>query len=256
MIAVALFKQKYLGFESIGTNPQGAFPVLVSNLLPAGLRGLVLAGMLSALMSALASLFNSTATLFTVDFYKRLRPQVSEQHLVNVGRLATAAVIVIGMVWIPIMRNMADQLYSYLQVVQSLLAPGIAAVFMLGIFSRRVTPSSGLIGLAFGFITGMLRLALQIVDKETAIDLPGFLQGFVDINWLYFSFILFVSTCLVIFGVSMVTPRASDEQLAGLTYRSVTAAQNAQDRQTFGFWEIFHTCVIVAIVAGIYVYFW
>jgi len=256
MIAVALFKQKYPGFESIGTNPQGAFPVLVSNLLPAGLRGLVLAGMLSALMSALASLFNSTATLFTVDFYKRLRPQVSEQHLVNVGRLATAAVIVIGMVWIPIMRNMADQLYSYLQVVQSLLAPGIAAVFMLGIFSRRVTPSSGLIGLAFGFITGMLRLGLQIVDKETAIDLPAILQGFVDINWLYFSFILFVSTCLVIFGVSMVTKRASDEQLAGLTYRSVTAAQNAQDRETFGFWEIFHTCVIVGIVTVIYIYFW
>ena len=82
MIAVALFKQKYPGFESIGANPQGAFPVLVSNLLPIGLRGLVLAGMLSALMSALASLFNSTATLFTVDFYKRLRPQSSEQHLV------------------------------------------------------------------------------------------------------------------------------------------------------------------------------
>jgi SSS family solute:Na+ symporter len=256
MIAVALYKQKFPGFESIGANPQGAFPVLVSNLLPAGLRGLVLAGMLSALMSALASLFNSTATLFTVDFYKRLRPQVSEQHLVNVGRLATAAVIVIGMVWIPIMRSMADQLYSYLQVVQSLLAPGIAAVFMLGIFSRRVTPNAGLVGLAFGFGAGMLRLGLQIIAKETDVHLPSFLQVFVDINWLYFSFILFVSTCLVIFGVSAITKRASDEQLAGLTYRSVTTAQNAQDRQTFGFWEIFHTCVIVGIVAGIYIYFW
>jgi SSS family solute:Na+ symporter len=256
MIAVALYKQKFPGFESIGANPQGAFPVLVSNLLPAGLRGLVLAGMLSALMSALASLFNSTATLFTVDFYKRLRPRVSEQHLVNVGRLATAAVIVIGMVWIPIMRSMADQLYSYLQVVQSLLAPGIAAVFMLGIFSRRVTPNSGFVGLAFGFITGMVRLGLQILDKETEVHLPSLLQGFVDINWLYFSFILFVSTCLVIFGVSLITKRASEEQLAGLTYRSVTAAQNEQDRQTYGFWEVFHTCVIVGIVAGIYIYFW
>ena len=83
MIAVALYKQSFPGFEGIGANPQGAFPVLVSNLLPIGLRGLVLAGMLSALMSALASLFNSTATLFTVDFYKRLRPQSSEQHLVT-----------------------------------------------------------------------------------------------------------------------------------------------------------------------------
>jgi SSS family solute:Na+ symporter len=181
---------------------------------------------------------------------------VSEQHLVNVGRLATAAVIVIGMVWIPIMRSMADQLYSYLQVVQSLLAPGIAAVFMLGIFSRRVTPNSGFVGLAFGFVTGMIRLGLQILDKETDVPLPSLLQGFVDINWLYFSFILFVSTCLVIFGVSLITKRASEEQLAGLTYRSVTAAQNEQDRQTYGFWEVFHTCVIVGIVAAIYIYFW
>src|SRR5678815_3902192 len=101
MIAVALFKQKYPGFENIGANPQSAFPTLVSNLLPIGLRGLVLAGMLSALMSALASLFNSTATLFTVDFYKRLRPQSSERHLVYVGRLATAVVILLGMAWIP-----------------------------------------------------------------------------------------------------------------------------------------------------------
>jgi len=256
MIAVALFKQKYPGFESIGTNPQGAFPVLVSNLLPAGLRGLVLAGMLSALMSALASLFNSTATLFTVDFYKRLRPQSTEKHLVTVGRLATVAIIVIGMVWIPIMRSLSDQLYSYLQVVQSLLAPGIAAVFMLGIFSRRVTPNSGLVGLAFGFVVGMSRLALQIMDKSFDVELWGFLQVIVDVNWLYFSFILFALTCLVIFAVSMVTPKASIEQLAGLTYRSVTADQNERDRQTYGFWEVFHTCVILGIVAAIYLYFW
>jgi len=140
--------------------------------------------------------------------------------------------------------------------VQSLLAPGIAAVFMLGIFSRRVTPNSGLVGLAFGFVFGMSRLALQIMDKSFDFTLPGFLQVIVDINWLYFSFILFALTCLVIFAVSMVTPKASIEQLAGLTYRSVTADQNERDRQTYGFWEVFHTCVILGIVAAIYLYFW
>jgi solute:Na+ symporter, SSS family len=256
MIAVALFKQKYPGFESIGTNPQGAFPVLVSNLLPTGLRGLVLAGMLSALMSALASLFNSTATLFTVDFYKRLRPQSSERHLVNVGRIATAAVIVVGMVWIPIMRSMADQLYSYLQVVQSLLAPGIAAVFMLGIFSRGVTPQSGFYGLAFGFVIGMTRLGLQILHKSFNVDLPGVLQALVDINWLYFSFFLFVATCLVIFAVSAVTPRAAAAQLDGLTYSTVSKATADEERKSYGFWEVFHTCVILGIIVGIYIYFW
>jgi len=129
-------------------------------------------------------------------------------------------------------------------------------VFMLGIFSRRVTPNSGLVGLAFGFVMGMSRLALQVMHNSFDVALPGFLQVIVDINWLYFSFILFVLTCLVIFAVSMVTPKASQAQLAGLTYRSVTADQNERDRETWGFWEVFHTCVILAIVAAIYVYFW
>ena len=106
MIAVALFKQKLSGLrEHRRQSRSPRSPTLVSNLLPIGLRGLVLAGMLSALMSALASLFNSTATLFTVDFYKRLRPQSSEQHLVRVGRIATAASWCVGMIWIPIMQD-------------------------------------------------------------------------------------------------------------------------------------------------------
>ena len=257
MIAVALYKQGASGFESIGTNPQGAFPVLVSNLLPVGLRGLVLAGMLSALMSALASLFNSTATLFTVDFYKRLRPQSSERHLVLVGRLATAVVILLGMAWIPFLQDLGrGQLYTYLQLVQSLLAPSIAAVFMLGIFSRGVTPHSGLIGIVTGFVVGMLRLVLQATHEMYHIQWPGLVQAFVDINWLYFSFLLFVFTCVLIFAVSAVTKKASPEQLAGLTYGSVTQEQHAATRASFGFWEIFHTGVILAIIAGIYIYFW
>jgi solute:Na+ symporter, SSS family len=257
MIAVALWKQGAPGFESIETNPQGAFPILVSNLLPVGLKGLVLAGMLSALMSALASLFNSTATLFTVDFYKRLRPQSSEQHLVTVGRLATAGVIVLGMAWIPFLQDLGKgQLYTYLQLVQSLLAPSIAAVFMAGIFFDTVTPKSGLYGIATGFIVGMTRLIFQAMHEMYGIQWPGFIQDFVDLNWLYFSFFLFVFTCVLIFVVSAVTPKASPEKLAGLTYRTVSREQSDADRTSYGFWEIFHTCAILAIIAAIYIYFW
>jgi SSS family solute:Na+ symporter len=255
MIAVALWKQGAPGFENIGTNPQSAFPVLVSNLLPIGLRGLVLAGMLSALMSALASLFNSTATLFTVDIYKRMRPESSETHLVTVGRIATGAVIVLGMLWIPFLQNLGG-LYTYLQLVQSLIAPAIAAVFMLGIFSSRVTPKSGLIGLVTGFAIGMARLLLQATHEMAGIEWPGLIQAFVDVNWLYFSFLLFVFTCVLILVVSKFTPPAPAEQVAGLTYKSVSAQQTADDRQTYGVWEIFHTCVIVGIIAAIYIYFW
>ncbi len=256
MIAVALWKQGAPGFESIGENPQSAFPVLVSNLLPEGLRGLVLAGMLSALMSSLASLFNSTATLFTVDFYKRLRPKVSERHLVNVGRLATLGVVVLGMAWIPFLEELGKgSLYGYLQLVQSLLAPSIAAVFMLGVFSKYATPASGFAGIAAGFILGMSRLAL-VVASERGVELPAAMQTFVSLNWLYFSFFLFVFTCLLIVLVSLVTRKAPDAQLVGLTYQSITSEQRAAERASYGPWEIFHTLMILAIIAGVYFYFW
>ncbi|HVY85556.1 MAG TPA: sodium:solute symporter [Caulobacterales bacterium] len=260
MIAVALWKQHVPGFEALATDDgkQGAFPILVSTLLPVGLRGLVLAGMLSALMSALASLFNSTATLFTVDFYKRMRPQSSESHLVFVGRVATVAVVLAGMAWIPFLELFQKDasLYGYLQTVQSLLAPPIAAVFMAGIFSRFVTPISGLVGLCVGFGVGFSRLILDAVVKFSHAELTGFLGTFGEINFLYFSFGTFVLTCLVILGVSLVTPKASPEKLAGLTFGSITPEQKAEEKGSYGFWEIFHTVVILGIIIGIYIFFW
>jgi len=256
MIAVALQEQHVRGFEQVGNNPQGAFPMLVSSLLPIGLRGLVLAGMLSALMSALASLFNSTATLFTVDFYKRLRPRSSEAHLVFVGRCATLGVVGVGMLWIPFLEGLGrGSLYGYLQLVQSLLAPAIAAVFMLGIFSKRVSPKSGLVTLVTGFLIGVTRLVLQGTHETMHFDY-GILQPFIDMNWLYFSFGLFVFSCALIALVSLVTPKATDEQIAGLTYSSITPEQRAEERASYGFWDIFHTCAVLAIIMGVYIYFW
>jgi SSS family solute:Na+ symporter len=255
MIAVALKQQGVDGFADM-ERPDEAFPRLVSHLLPEGLRGLVLAGMLAALMSSLASLFNSTATLFTVDFYRRLRPRVSEAHLVNVGRLATVAVVGAGMAWIPLLETLGNgSLYGYLQLVQSLLAPSIAAVFMLGIFSRRLSPISGLIGIASGFVLGMGRLAL-IAASDAGLDPGGPLGAFVELNWLYFSFLLFVFTCALMYAVSAVTPTASPEKLANLTIGTITLEQQALEGRGYGFWEIVHSIVILAVIAGVYAVFW
>jgi SSS family solute:Na+ symporter len=257
MIAVTLATQGAPGFADM-KNADEAFPRMVSHLLPEGFRGLVLAGMLAALMSSLASLFNSTATLFTVDFYKRIRPTSSEKHLVTVGRVATVGMVLLGIIWIPIMQSLGEnqQLYGYLQNVQSLLAPSIAAVFMLGIFSRRVTPMAGFVGIIAGFVFGMGRLALVVGRDSGGIAWPEPFETLVSIHWLYFSFLLFVVICLLIFAVSLFTKRASDAQLAGLTYASTTPEQRAAEKASYGFWEIFHTIVILAIIAGVYIYFW
>lgn len=255
MIAVALKNMGVDGFADM-QRPDEAFPRMAAHLLPDGLRGLVLAGMLAALMSSLASLFNSTATLFTVDFYERLHPKASEAHLVNVGRLATVVVVFAGIAWIPIMQKIGGgQLYGYLQNVQSLLAPAIAAVFMLGIFSKRVSPISGFVGIVTGFVIGMLRLLLEVGYKTSGLEL-GPVQWFVDINWLYFCFLLFVLTCIVIFVVSAFTPKASDEQLKGLTYATITKEQKAEVQHGESTWDFIHSGIVLAIVAGIYIYFW
>jgi SSS family solute:Na+ symporter len=229
--------------------------VLVSNLLPIGLRGLVLAGMLSALMSALASLFNSTATLFTVDFYKRLRPQSSEQHLVRVGRFATAPSVVIGMIWIPIMQSMSKQLYSYLQLVQSLLAPGIAAVFMAGIFLAARHAISGFIGLATGSRSACCAsLAGAAPERRCRVPIgdPGLRRHQLAVLQL-------PAVRVHLRGGVRGKPRDAEPtpgQIEGLTYRTVSRDTAAVERQTYGFWEIFHTCVIAGIIVTIYVYFW
>lgn len=250
MIALSLHKQ---GIVEIPTADQ-AFPTLVAQLLPAGLKGVVVGGLVAALMSSLASLFNSSATLFTVDFYKKYRPHSSERHLVFVGRVATTVVVVLGIVWIPVMANIANVLYQYLQEVQSVIAPAIAAVFLLGVFSRRVTATAGYAGLVIGFAVGMIRLVLVIFRGHFPPD--SLIGQFIAINWLHFCVFLFLFSVAVILVVTAFTRISSEEQLEGLTFASSTAAQRAETRASWDYWDVIHTGIIVAVIVVFYFYFW
>jgi SSS family solute:Na+ symporter len=250
MIAVALDAQGKIDLPS----PDAAFPLMVSTLLPSGLKGLVIVALLAALMSSLASLFNSSATLFTIDFYKRFRPQTSEAQLVRVGRMATFAVVVLGILWIPVMSMMGGALYQYLQVVQSLVAPGIAAIFLLGIMSKRITPMAGYVGLIAGFVMGMIRLVLIVAGVDG--DTGGLAGQIVGMNWLYYCTLLFVATSAVVAAVSLFTEPASEEKLAGLTFGSVSQADRSEMRDSWNGWDIAHTVIILAITVGIYFVFW
>jgi SSS family solute:Na+ symporter len=251
MIAYAL-NQK--GLMTL-TSSDAAFPTMVSNLLPIGLKGIVVGGLLAALMSSLASLFNSSATLFTVDFYQKYRPQAPEKELVKVGRIATVVVTILGVLWIPVMKNLGQVLYQYLQDVQSLLAPGIAAVFLLGVFWKRTSAQGGLWGLIIGFVLGMTRLVLKIFEKS--IDPDGFLHNtFLAPNWLHYCIYLFFISIAVIVIISLLTPRISEERLVGLTYFSSTPEQRAITRASYDKWDIINSVIILAVVIGFYMYFW
>jgi len=236
-----------------------AFPVLVAKLLPAGVKGLIVCGILAALMSSLASLFNSSAALFTIDFYQRYKPDTDPKKLVRIGQVATVVIVALGILWIPVMRSIGDVLYNYLQDVQSVLAPGIAAAFLMGICWKRTTAKGGMWGLIAGLAIGITRLCSKIYYSNAAV-LPGdqnwFKWIFYDSNWLFFCGWMLVFCILVVIVVSLFTKAPEPEKIRGLVFGTSTPAQRAATRASWNHWDIIHTTIILIITAAFYWYFW
>ncbi len=251
MIAYALDQQGVIELNS----SDAAFPTLVSELLPIGMKGLVVGGLMAALMSSLASLFNSSAMLFTIDFYKKFRPETSEKRLVFIGRIATIVIVILGVLWIPVMKSIGKVLYEYLQDVQSLLAPGIASVFLLGVFWKRTSPAAGFTGLATGFILGMTRLALKVF--ESGLNTDGFVYKiFVAPNWLHYEIYLFALCLTVIVVVTYFTKPPIKEKLVSLTYAYSTPEQRAETRAGWNKWDVINSVIILSVIVLFYIYFW
>lgn len=233
-------------------NPNEAFTVIMQNLLPAGFRGLVAAGLLAALMSSLASIFNSCSTLFTVDIYKKLKPETSEKDLVKVGRIATGVVVVAGLLWVPILTKIGGGvLYQYLQSVQSYIAPPITAVFLLGIFFKRINSKGAMAALWFGVIFAAIRIIAEI-NKDS---LGGFMHSFASYNFMHLSIWLFLCCVLVAVGVSLLTEKPAEESLKGLTFSTLTPEQKMATRNSYNKWDILFSVAILAIVILIMSYF-
>jgi len=233
--------------------PDQAFPVLMSNLLPSGLRGLVAAGLLAALMSSLASVFNSCSTLFTVDIYKKLKPDTPEKKLVRTGQVATAIVVLIGIVWIPIMANISGVLYEYLQSVQSYIAPPIAAVFLLGIFYKRINAQGAYITLIAGFVVGALRIVLELAKES--LDPGGFWHTLGAVNFLTFAAWFFLFCVVLIVAVSWLTPAPPAEKVANLTFATLSPEEKARNKNSYDWKDIAVSLLIVAIVIWIMIWF-
>ncbi|MGB5357435.1 MAG: sodium:solute symporter [Eudoraea sp.] len=249
VIALALKMQGKLEWD----NPDEAFPVLMSNLMPSGLRGLVAAGLLAALMSSLASVFNSCSTLFTLDIYKKLKPEKPEKDLVKTGRIATFFVVGLGLLWIPVITTLSDGLYEYLQNVQAYISPPIAAVFLLGIFYKRLNANGALATLVGGFLIGFLKLTLEILKSNFTEG--SMMYAIADINWLVFGAYFFALCIAIAVSVSMLYPAPSATQLKGLTFGTIDAAQKAENKASYNWIDIITSVLIVAIVAYIMISF-
>ncbi|MBQ0736365.1 sodium:solute symporter [Aquimarina celericrescens] len=249
MIALTLKVKGELEWDS----PDQAFPVLMSNLLPSGLRGLVAAGLLAALMSSLASVFNSCSTLFTVDIYKKIRPQTEEKKLVSIGKFATVIVVILGILWIPIMQNISGVLYEYLQKVQAYIAPPITAVFLLGIFFRRINAPGAYATLIVGSVIGAVRIILELVAVH--LEIGSLLHSLATMNFLTFGAWFFLVCVLIAVGVSFATTPQTLERLAGLTFSTLSKKDKLENENSYNWKDIALSVLVLIVVASVMIFF-
>ncbi len=243
--------------EIIRDNSQSAFPLLVAYILPVGVRGMVVAGLLAALMSSLAGVFNASATLFTIDFYSRLKPDASQAKLVWIGRVATAVMVLIGLIWIPVIKG-GKGLYDYLQGVQSYLAPPIAVVFFMGVFWKRMNAKGCMATLITGFAMGLFRLAV-----DTPVALFGayeYTEGsfFWVVNNIFFQYysLLITVVCIgVMIAVSLATNEPAYEKISGLTYGTITDDHRRESRSSWSIGDVIASVVLVILIVLIYMSF-
>ncbi|HNR30020.1 MAG TPA: sodium:solute symporter [Candidatus Hydrogenedentes bacterium] len=239
---------------------QAAFPLMVQHALPAGVRGIVVAGLLSALMSSLAGVFNASSTLFTMDFYQKFRPTASQHQLVWIGRVATTGMVLIGLAWIPVIQG-AQGLYHYLQGVQGYLAPPIFVVFFFGVFFKRLNHKGCLAALVVGFALGVFRLG---VDTPVALKLAGFEHGYAEgsLLWMvnnvyfqYYSLFIFLVSAAVMVVVSLMTEAPDAARLHGLTYGTITDEHRQASRGSWDWRDVAASAVVLIIILCAYLYF-
>ncbi len=266
LIAFALYRGLFQ-VDAAGKVINGdiAFPTLIVNLLPTGLVGMMIAALLAALMGGMASVFNSASTLVTLDFYKKLRPQASERQLVNFGRAATAVMVVLGMLWVPLIPYMSSQLYLYLQSVQAYISPPIAACFILGILWPRLNGAGALASLLTGFVLGAARFIMEILVKTGRAPDAAWVRCLVGVNFLHYAIFMFAVCSAVLVAVSFLGPAPERAKLAGLTFATVDdklegvtalaepqpGAETSRERA----WNVAFSLLLVAAVIGLWIHF-
>jgi len=236
-----------------------AFPMLVKTLLPVGLKGLVAGGLMAALMSSLASVFNSCSTIFTIDIYKKLKPNASEKTLINTGKIATGFIVVLGIIWIPIMEKIGGGvMYQYLQNVQSYIAPPVTAVFLLGIIWKRVNSEAAITTLLTGLGLLILRLGSEIYYQKEILsgeNIDNIAYAFATINFAHMAIFMFLFSVIICITVSLAFSPPDYKRIIGLSFGTLTEEQKAEHKNSYDTIDILLSIVLIILVIGILAYF-
>ena len=236
-----------------------AFPMLVKTLLPVGLKGLVAGGLMAALMSSLASVFNSCSTIFTIDIYKKLHPNKSEKSLLKIGKIATGFIVVLGIIWIPIMEKIGGGvMYQYLQNVQSYIAPPVTAVFLLGIVWKRVNSTAAITTLLAGFVLLVIRLGSEIYFQPQITSgeaVAHALYDFATINFAHMAIFMFVFSVILCVSTSLFTTAPDYKTIVGLSFGTLTEEQKQANKDSYDTIDVVLSVLLVCLVVGILCYF-
>ena len=262
IIAYALTLQNPEMFNVIDSNgierADRAFPMLVTTLLPVGIKGLVAGGLMAALMSSLASVFNSCSTIFTIDIYKKIKPEKSEKYLVNIGKIATLVIVVLGIAWIPIMEKIGGGvMYQYLQNVQAYIGPPVTAVFLLGILWKRINAQASIVTLSAGLVLLIVRLSSEIYfqsEISSGIVVDSVLFEFATINFSHMAIFIFVFSALLCVTVSILTDEPDYSRIKGLSFGTTTREMISKEKSYTNF-DIIFSVLLVLLVIGILIFF-
>jgi solute:Na+ symporter, SSS family len=237
---------------------QAAFPLMVQYLLPPGLRGLVVAGLLSALMGSLAGVFNACSTLFTVDIYQKWRPKATQSEIVRMGRIATTIMVLIAIAWIPVVKG-AEGLYNYLQSIQGYLAPPIFVVFFFGVFWKRLNAHGCFWAMVVGFLVGVFRM---LVDTPVTMSNGSFkyaegsfLWIVNNINFQYFSILITIIAASVMVVVSYMTQAPDYGSIRNLSFGTTTHEHRSESSASWDWREVASSLFVLAVIVAGYVYF-
>jgi solute:Na+ symporter, SSS family len=279
MIAFALTRAPQSHFTSSG---DAAYTSLVAQILPHGLRGMVACSMIVALMASLASKFNASATLFTMDFFREWYPNASGRTEVVVGRIATGVIVVFGICWVLAIKSLHSDLYVYLQSVQGYLSPAIATLFLLGVFWTRATAPAALWAFLVGTFGGLARLAADLVMRDDGAAVSSFKQqlyhgaispaqyataiapirarhpflfDFWNLNWLYFAQGSLLLTALLLVVVSLATPPPNPAVIK-YTWYGASRAEKAATRASWGAADVVSSGIVLIATLIFYVAFW
>lgn len=221
-----------------------AYPLLVLRLMPPGLKGLMVAAMLAALMSSLSAVFNSCSTLITMDIYKKWRPEAPESRLVNVGRMSTALVVVVSILWIPFISHLNNQVFQYLQSVQAYVGAPVTATFLVGVLWKGATARAAFVTLVVGGLLGALRFLLDILRNALHWDL-GLLNEVVAFSFLNFSLIVF-ALCLGLMYFVSVSGKGE-----GSGHLAIDWSRGVEGRRG----EAIYTAVVVSAIVMLWIHF-